>query len=828
MAAIERRSLPAALPGALAERTVELTASAPRPGGEFVLYWAHHALRAHQNPALEAAAVLALQLGLPLLVYQGLGGRHRYNADRHHRFILESARDFAGQLAQHGLGLHFHLPPDPADPGPLPGLLGRAAAAVSELYPAPPFPDWYRRHAAAHPRLPFLLVDASCILPMPCSKKQPTRAFQFRQAHGAALRERAATPWPEPDRWPAGFAGEPGFAPFDLDNCLDEAIASCRIDHSLPPVAATPAGSAAGYRRWSAFLERGLSHYHELRDDAALPEAVSRMSAYLHYGCVSALRIARGALAHGGEGADKFLVELLTWRELSHHFCHHADALESLDALPGWAANTLREHQPVVAGPTFDWETLLRGRTGEPLWDLAQRSLLRHGELHNNLRMSWGKAFLPWAPRPERALKLMVDLNHRLALDGSDPNSYGGLLWCLGQFDRPFPPAAVYGAVRRRSLVRHAARLDVDRYARQVALPSGGRRLRVAVVGAGLAGLNAARILEDQGHAVVVVEKARGPGGRMATRRDGDWRFDHGAQYFTARDPRFLRHVLAWRERGLVEAWDPRIAVIDSGRIGSAPAGTERFVAQPGLSAVCREFASELDDCRYGWRLQQAVFTTDRWCLHSTNGDSIEADALIVTTPPDQAGPLFTTAALRAQVESAVAGVLMEPCWAVMAVLERPLLTGADAAFVNEGPLSWICSQAAKPARPKVQSWVLHAAPAWSRMAIEHDPAAVADELLRTAMALPGAQPGGVECAAAHRWRYALAREPLDAGTLWFAEHRLALAGDWCAGSRIEGAFLSGAAAAGRVMADSSPEPFRRREGEPPGALNSWAGKAAP
>lgn len=804
MGTIQGLSLAAALPAALSERTVELTAAEPRPKGEFVLYWAHHALRAHENPALHAAAALALKLGLPLLVYQGLGGRHRYNADRHHRFILESARDFAGQLEQHGLRLHFHLPPDPAEPGPLAGLLGRAAAAVSELYPAPPFPGWYQRHAVAHPQLPFLLVDASCVLPMPGSKKQPTRAFQFRQAYGAELRERAATPWPEPDHWPAGFAGEPGFAPFDLGSSLDVAIAGCRIDHSLPPIAATPGGSEAGYRRWSAFLERGLQHYHELRDDAALPEAVSRMSAYLHYGCVSSFRLAREALAHRGEGADKFLDELLTWRELSHHFCHHADTLESLEALPAWAAATLREHRPATPATTYDWETLLRGRSGEPLWDLAQRSLLRRGELHNNLRMSWGKAFLPWAPRPERALKLMIDLNHRLALDGSDPNSYGGLLWCLGQFDRPFPPAAVYGAVRRRSLTRHAARLDLGRYARQVSLPAGGRRLRVAVVGAGLAGLNAARILEDQGHEVVVVEKARGAGGRMATRRHGDWRFDHGAQYFTARDPRFLRHVLAWRERGLVEAWEARIAVIESGRIGSAPVGTQRFVPRPGMSAVCHEFASELGDCRFGWRLQQAVFESDRWRLDSTDGDSLEADALIVTTPPEQAGPLFMDAALRSRVESALAGVPMEPCWAIMAVLGRPLLTGADAAFVNGGPLSWICSQAAKPDRPEIQAWVLHAATAWSRTAIERDPATVADELLRAAMALPGAQASEIEFARAHRWRYALARQPLDSGALWFAEHRLALAGDWCAGSRIEGAFLSGAAAAGRVMGDSA------------------------
>jgi hypothetical protein len=156
------------LPPHLSERAQFLNESPPRADGEFVLYWAHHALRAHDNPALEAAAWLALQLDLPLLVYQGLGGRHRYNSDRHHRFILEAARDFSGELSSLGLRLRlfFHLPEDPADPGPLPGLLARSAAAVSELYPVPPFRQWYDRHARANPDLPWLLIDASCILPI--------------------------------------------------------------------------------------------------------------------------------------------------------------------------------------------------------------------------------------------------------------------------------------------------------------------------------------------------------------------------------------------------------------------------------------------------------------------------------------------------------------------------------------------------------------------------------------------------------------------------------------------------------------------------------------
>jgi predicted NAD/FAD-dependent oxidoreductase len=135
-----------------------------------------------------------------------------------------------------------------------------------------------------------------------------------------------------------------------------------------------------------------------------------------------------------------------------------------------------------------------------------------------------------------------------------------------------------------------------------------------------------------------------------------------------------------------------------------------------------------------------------------------------------------------------------------MAVFDQPLLDDWDAAFINEGPLAWVCSQASKPGRPPGPAWVIHATPEWSRANLELTPEHAAARLLEEARGLPGANRPKAVDVSAHRWRYALAEEPLDRQALWFDAHRLALAGDWCAGSRIEGAFLSGMAAAGRVM----------------------------
>ena len=237
------------------------------------------------------------------------------------------------------------------------------------------------------------------------------------------------------------FEGNYGFDAIDLANAdIAELCAQCEIDHTISPVVHTPGGSSAGYARWEKFKGQGLKGYARLRNDATVefPQGVSRLSAYLHHGHVSPFRIAREAALDGSKGAAKFLDELLIWRELAHNFCFWVDDPESLAALPAWARETLVRHAADERSAVYSWERLARGETGDRVWDLAQTSLLRHGELHNNVRMTWGKALLRWTGSPQDALRLLIDLNHRYALDGSDPSSYGGLLLCLGLFYRPF------------------------------------------------------------------------------------------------------------------------------------------------------------------------------------------------------------------------------------------------------------------------------------------------------------------------------------------------------------------------------------------------------
>ncbi|MBT8399602.1 MAG: deoxyribodipyrimidine photo-lyase, partial [Rhodothermia bacterium] len=468
-----------ALPTHLSERVRVISEGSANdlasPGdAEFVLYWMHHAVRAHENPALAVAVHAGNSMGLPVVVYQGLAGKHRFNSDRHHTFIMEGARDVQRQLEDRGIRYAFHLGPTTGADSALREVAGWAALVIAEDFPAPPFPAWTQSLASSI-SAPVWCVDACCIVPMQSVGKSFDRAFKFRSATKASFEERVPRAWTDVEPAVSQHSGHLGIDVVDLADADIAALCSrCDIDHSIGPAAHTPGGSMAGYERWTGFVENGLAQYARLRNDAAVtpPQGVSRLSPYLHHGHVSPFRIAREAKASGAAGASKFLDELLIWRELAHNFCFYHDDVESLVALPAWARETLDQHKDDARPASYSWETLARGRTDNRLWDLAQRSLLAHGELHNNVRMTWGKALLSWTASPEEALQMLIDLNHRYALDGNDPNSYGGLLWCLGLFDRPFaPPKPVFGTVRPRSIERHAERLDLDEYEVHVSRP---------------------------------------------------------------------------------------------------------------------------------------------------------------------------------------------------------------------------------------------------------------------------------------------------------------------------------------------------------------------
>ncbi|QDU87695.1 Dehydrosqualene desaturase [Pirellulimonas nuda] len=325
---------------------------------------------------------------------------------------------------------------------------------------------------------------------------------------------------------------------------------------------------------------------------------------------------------------------------------------------------------------------------------------------------------------------------------------------------------------------------------------------RIGVIGAGLSGLTAAAALADAGHSVCVLDKGRGPGGRMSTRRAADGRqFDHGAQYFTVEDETFARAVSAWERAGVVETWEGIIGSIAPGQglaAAAASAPKPRYVGVPSMNAVCKLMRERLG-VAFGVRIASISRREMQWTLRDDLGDDRgEFDAVVIAVPAPQAALLLETSA--PEMAESARRAKMRSCWAVMAACPDLLPIEFDGLFINGGPLAWAARDNSKPGRPAMESWVLHALGVWSDEHVDESQEQAGNVLVSEFLERMDLPASAIGSWTAHRWRYALPDPALPSRVLESAEGSLVACGDWCGGPRVEGAFLSGIAAAHQLL----------------------------
>jgi deoxyribodipyrimidine photo-lyase len=233
------------------------------------------------------------------------------------------------------------------------------------------------------------------------------------------------------------------------------------------------------------FVAGRLARYDEERNQPGR-EVSSGLSPYLHFGHLSAHEVfamvarskawsardlssrvdgSRSGWWGMGKSAEAFLDQLVTWRELGFNMCAHREDYDQYDSLPDWARRTLARHARDRRPALYEGRELASAKTHDPLWNAGQVQLAREGRLHNYIRMLWGKKIVEWSKSPEDALAVMIDLNNKYALDGRDPNSYSGIFWVLGRYDRPWgPERPVFGTLRYMSSANTGRKLDVTGY----------------------------------------------------------------------------------------------------------------------------------------------------------------------------------------------------------------------------------------------------------------------------------------------------------------------------------------------------------------------------
>jgi deoxyribodipyrimidine photo-lyase len=474
-----------------------------RGDGDFVLYWMTAFRRVTSNFSLQRALEHCRELQKPLVILEALRTRYHWASDRLHRFIIQGMADNQAALASAdnvGVSYYPYVEPNHGEgSGLLAALAKQACVVVTDDFPCFFLPQLVR---LAGKQLPLRLeaVDSNGLVPLRGTDHPFTMAFHFRrwlQKNLPQWLEKSEFPIPNPlgrctlppiKRLPAEITQRWKLA--NLASLLrSDGLKSLPIDHEVQPTT-TQGGSAAAAKVLKEFLQHRLARY---KDERSQPEqeVASGVSPYLHFGHLSAHEIFSAAakqerwsldcVAKKADGKNEgwwgtspalesFLDELITWREIGFNFCAHRQDYDQYESLPDWCRKTLEKHARDPRQQLYELPDFEAAATHDPLWNAAQRQLVREGRIHNYMRMLWGKKVLEWSASPQDALQTLIHLNNKYALDGRNPNSYSGIFWCLGRYDRPWAPERpIFGQIRYMSSENTARKLRVKNYLQKYA-----------------------------------------------------------------------------------------------------------------------------------------------------------------------------------------------------------------------------------------------------------------------------------------------------------------------------------------------------------------------
>jgi len=423
-------------------------------------------MRMVDNPALDMAIEAGNLLGLPVVVFFSVIPNYPNANLRHYHFMAQGLRDVEQDGAERGVGFVVRRYPDNS----LEAFLEEVEAAllVGDENPCRE-PERWRRVLAKRLKLPYWTVDADVVVPSCLFDRSFVLMHHFRPHLNRQLPQYLIAPAKVEPAHP--WRSHKALASFSLDQDITAGFS--KLDRTVQPVESFTGGTHAALKRLGEFVNQGLKNYEEKRNH---PETrgTSRLSPYLHFGNIGPLTIALAveeAVKQGkaSMGAlDRFLEQLIGWRELSVLFVRHEPNYDNWECAAPWARKTLVEHAGDPRPHRYSLQQLERGETADELWNAAQREMVESGWMHGYMRMYWAKKILEWAPDPARAFEWAVELNDRYELDGRDPNGYAGIAWAIvGRHDRPWFNRPVFGLVRTMTGASTVKKFDAGAYLRQ-------------------------------------------------------------------------------------------------------------------------------------------------------------------------------------------------------------------------------------------------------------------------------------------------------------------------------------------------------------------------
>ena len=312
---------------------------------------------------------------------------------------------------------------------------------------------------------------------------------------------------------------------------------------------------------------------------------------------------------------------------------------------------------------------------------------------------------------------------------------------------------------------------------------------KIAIIGAGLAGLNLARLLGELAD-VIVFEKSNKLGGRLSTLSEQGFSFDHGAQFFTAKNPAFQTFVKELEDHHAAEQWNARFVELKFDEIQSERTWDKDFphyVGSPAMNSIAQYLARNID-IRFNQTITGIKKIKANWLLETANSEIGPFDWLIIAIPAEQANDLLPK---NLSPKMMLQDLKMQPCFTLMLGYEIENFFDWDAAFVSDSILSWVSVNSSKPNRGKPLSIIAMSTNEWANQNLSKSDSIIINEMLKELAKISGKTLNEASFIKLKRWKYANAFKQEQALEIIDYPLKLAFCGDWCISGRIESAFMS-------------------------------------
>jgi deoxyribodipyrimidine photo-lyase len=441
----------------------------PDPKGRCVVYWMQRAQRGVDNHAVDIAVQIANLLELPLVIYFAAIANFPQANLRHYAFLNQGLPDIEQDLRQRNITFLIRRSPHESHEQLLADV--RAAFLIGDENPMR-MPEQWRKQLASRISIPFWTVDADVIIPSKLIEKAQYGAYTIRPRLYRLFPD-YLHPYENPHanhEWKRPRS-------FQSDSVHEDITRDWKdLDRSVAPVEVWQGGTHTALKRLHSFTTKLLATYDDKRNHPET-DGTSCLSPYLHFGHIGPLTIALAVEAAAKAdrklqpARDSYFNELIVWRELAINFVRYTPNYDSPACAEAWAKQTIAEHARDEREHIYTLHQLESAQTHDSLWNAGQLQMVRHGWMHNYIRMYWAKKILEWTPDIATAMKYCIQLNDKYFLDGRDPNGYAGIAWALlGKFDRAWSERPIFGKIRYMSHASTGKKFDSKRYIEQMGL----------------------------------------------------------------------------------------------------------------------------------------------------------------------------------------------------------------------------------------------------------------------------------------------------------------------------------------------------------------------